>query len=613
MRPQASGSGPIQSTSCLTVTTASLSDRKPAPFLSKACHRLGPASSGKVSRFCVIHTSSIVKFVAKGRFGHMSHMADNDTFDLAVPQTQTWSYLEALNPLLTTNDPPSESEELLARAEIARAQQHLDIIQNAGVLKVQQILDSLKESRQKVDMFVQDHKRILSPLRHANLPSEVLAEIFCFIADGLRLNAVYNENGMWVIAQVCRYWRHLSLSLPSLWSRISIARDSVPSGVELLLSRSEGAMLDVRIDDLTSQLDDDGPFRAIFAVSHRWRVVHIHTLTREPPLLKIKGHVPLLEFVYLSQTPSSPFAYFSEAPLLKTIVIDSNLDHYSLATLQLPWSQIRECCLPSSLPLDHFNVLQSCPNIEVLQLISDYKHPDPFPMPADILMPKLQNLFIYIHNELLNHLILPSLACLILRYSQWDDQYIERLRRLLGWSSFCLGRLELEKCWDGDLICAVRILREVPFPNLTCLLLDCDMSSHSEFPGLLTVLTIGADSTQCILPRLQRLRMRSTGFLRTYMDKEDVGCVKECFLFLIAMVRSRCESETTSRLTCLELDLALTEASSLAGGLEPLLALRDQGLKLEMDSFYLYPQNGGLDNSELGRPASSNHLEGPYP
>ncbi|KAJ7157392.1 hypothetical protein C8R46DRAFT_860111, partial [Mycena filopes] len=61
------------------------------------------------------------------------------------------------------------------------------------------------------------HRAILSPVRR--VPPELLCEIFSLTVQN---DGDAPKQPPWYLGQVCGLWRHSALSLPSLWSSITI-------------------------------------------------------------------------------------------------------------------------------------------------------------------------------------------------------------------------------------------------------------------------------------------------------------------------------------------------------------------------------------------------------
>lgn len=548
---------------------------------------------------------------AKRRDCHVTLMI----LDVDSESTEDCTYAQALLPLLMTNDPPQPSEEVLVQTEVARGQQQLETL-DREISTLQATLYSLQGRRGRVKKFVDDHIRILSPLRRACLPPEIITEIFHYFADADHVTCNVSQ-GIWNLARVCRYWRNIAISSPSLWNHMVIDRTAVLPITQELVARSQGAALTISFTDqnlIDARKHEFQKALSVFMpVSPRWHSVTIDLRSSHHSVFSsIKGHLPVLKTLQFSRVPAPTFDCFSEAPLLEQVTIVSpSLVRRSLAALQFPWTQLRECSLPSSWSLDHLNVLKQCPNVKIVTLGYIMVGPShPQPSPGDMVrMPKLHTLRIAADNQVLRHLILPSLRSVtIQQYNCWNVESITRLKDCLERSS---PRLKVLKLRHSGLLApqasrATHIFRTVPLLHLTSLILVCDITSP-EVINLFSALTIptSENTTGIVLPCLTHMLVT---LLPSCPKLKSIDFIKSNFAALITLAQSRriSRADATSLLTFLRVDWQVNSTlQALVGALEPLVALRDQGLRLNVPGFYLYPA------VEFGRAApKGNLLEG---
>ncbi|KAJ7265979.1 hypothetical protein B0H12DRAFT_1011070, partial [Mycena haematopus] len=132
--------------------------------------------------------------------------------------------------LLTTNEPPEDSESTFIRSVISRTTARLasledQIYQVKEKLKhLEDELASLSNQHTQHKMILSQHKVILSPLRR--MPPELLSEIFSAtlptLSETWKNRKHYMDHSSWVLSHVSSRWRMLSLSTPPLWSSIVI-------------------------------------------------------------------------------------------------------------------------------------------------------------------------------------------------------------------------------------------------------------------------------------------------------------------------------------------------------------------------------------------------------
>ncbi|PBK89176.1 hypothetical protein ARMGADRAFT_333061 [Armillaria gallica] len=135
-----------------------------------------------------------------------------------------------LKALLSTNAPLLEAE----KTSFHKAKEDLPLVisdLDERIMQTQQLLHALMEERAQAAVDLRHAKAVLHPMRA--LPDDILCEIFIYntptwdeMAEAGRRLAFYDSldarSGPWVLAQICRNWRSVALSMPSLWSCISL-------------------------------------------------------------------------------------------------------------------------------------------------------------------------------------------------------------------------------------------------------------------------------------------------------------------------------------------------------------------------------------------------------
>ncbi|KAJ3508527.1 hypothetical protein NLJ89_g5706 [Agrocybe chaxingu] len=181
--------------------------------------------------------------------------------------------------------------------------------------------------------------RETSSFQLTDMSSEVLQLILIYATDpSPQLPAV---------AQVCRPWRTVSLSTPSLWAHISLdlrrktsRSKSFLSTLSTILARSEKALLDVRIavsDSRHPALD------TLVRHSNRWRTAVMHAPVGVISTLQgVRGRLACLETLKLTMgadcgtTEGMVYEMFQSAPRLRKVCICS--EHP--VSFVLPWAQL---------------------------------------------------------------------------------------------------------------------------------------------------------------------------------------------------------------------------------------------------------------------------------
>ncbi|KAJ7236067.1 hypothetical protein B0H12DRAFT_1027081, partial [Mycena haematopus] len=90
---------------------------------------------------------------------------------------------------------------------------------DASITEAEHLLAKLRSRREHSIEDIRRGRAILSVIRR--LPSDILGEIFPYtVPDYVPRNHRATDSSPWVYGRVCSRWRTLSLSLPTLWSRI---------------------------------------------------------------------------------------------------------------------------------------------------------------------------------------------------------------------------------------------------------------------------------------------------------------------------------------------------------------------------------------------------------
>lgn len=198
------------------------------------------------------------------------------------------------------------------------------------------------------------------------LPPEILFEVFDFVGPGPAILP---------LAQVCRWWRDVALSSPTLWSVIGACARLVP----LFIQRSLGSPLQVR--GLVARHDDrdfldclphleTAVHRVVsFEVDFRARV--------HEPFTSLTYAAPALERLYVIIPPHSVMS----TPQTLGVLFGGGMPSLRELVLErcLPWANclslsITSLTLINSIdlgPRDHLlSILKSCANVEVLTLLN---------------------------------------------------------------------------------------------------------------------------------------------------------------------------------------------------------------------------------------------------
>ncbi|KAL0570988.1 hypothetical protein V5O48_010973 [Marasmius crinis-equi] len=271
-----------------------------------------------------------------------------------------------------TNDAPSEFNlrtlqkqyKMIPRAKVAL---------NTLIGRLEAVLMVLKGRGRDLDRLLPAYKRALNPLRL--LPHEILVQIFGFCVDedvdiGDRMRNTHRGKDCpstldtrkcpWVLAQVCRRWRDLVISLAVLWTCIDVNwKENLSGGVldscmerrlSLALQRSRDRPLSVSWSQNSCQ---DKVLSIMCSRSYQWKKATIRAGIKGFKLLAPHcGLFPSLSTLYLhfdeddwgqpmQGSKDDTFSVFWDVPALSKLTLSGRLGSVVPRLLaHVPWKQI---------------------------------------------------------------------------------------------------------------------------------------------------------------------------------------------------------------------------------------------------------------------------------
>ncbi|KAJ7145111.1 hypothetical protein C8R43DRAFT_550701 [Mycena crocata] len=167
---------------------------------------------------------------------------------------------------------------------IARVEETISLVDHR-VAELKRALDELAVKRQELQNFVEDHRKVLAPIRI--LPVDILYAIFmqCVKRDW---SSGWNPLGdpEWLLSKICRHWRTVALSIPQIWSKIYVASGTyLPNNPVALspillrqLERSAQAPLALSLPRNVSLSSEVRSYilGTFFSLAHRWQNVRLH-------------------------------------------------------------------------------------------------------------------------------------------------------------------------------------------------------------------------------------------------------------------------------------------------------------------------------------------------
>ncbi|KAK0207910.1 hypothetical protein DFS33DRAFT_392173 [Desarmillaria ectypa] len=307
------------------------------------------------------------------------------------PQNKREPSHPRLKALLKSNTPPLEAEKTFFR----KAKEDLPLIVSdldERITQTQQLLHALMDERAQAAEDLRHAKIVLHPMR--TIPDDVLREIFRYstltwedmVESGRRLasyDSLDPRNGPWVLTQVCRNWRSVALSMPSLWNCISLdfnvyyrQRDR-PACVALQLGlhiqRACRSPLSIRIESMVD-IHTHNAFPIILSSMSQWRHLHIrapvatcHHLAQCKAFLESLEEVHIDGGVFPTSSQQTNLEIFQMAANLRRLNVVEHADLRS-HRLRLAWSQLTHLSINiySDMNFHHFKELT---RVEELRIV----------------------------------------------------------------------------------------------------------------------------------------------------------------------------------------------------------------------------------------------------
>ncbi|KAJ7635780.1 hypothetical protein DFH06DRAFT_1479075 [Mycena polygramma] len=375
---------------------------------------------------------------------------------------------------------------------------------------IYKILAQLVRKRDKTVDRICQYNVVFAPVRC--VPPELLCEIFALTLSG----GNEAERPPWYLGQICRSWRFLALTYPSLWNSITIPNSthSMVAMIETQLFRSANALLTVRWSQSASVRDsrpmDPHSRDAVLANCSRWGALRLNLedIPVDLEWLRPAGRLTALKKFDLTSTPRAelglkiPDILLGAANLVELYVSGQGLSHSSpeIVVRNVPWVQ-----------LTHFRGAYDTETLcHILAAASKLVHCavslqiDPGPR-TPIAAQCLRRLSIN-SAACLVHLTAPLLEELYIGYTLAPVVILHFLHR----SSCSLKTLILKNCaMTSDLITVLRSISA-----LTFLLLDDCRNANSDVVSLWEAMTI-TETPRDICPNLSSLVV---GFNRDYFS-----------------------------------------------------------------------------------------------
>ncbi|ESK93439.1 hypothetical protein Moror_1720 [Moniliophthora roreri MCA 2997] len=264
-------------------------------------------------------------------------------FDTTAMFMQTESHFKSV---LNTNYAASAAERGQIRELLIQPLEELARL-NTEISRLKSTLTYLLSHRERLQIFVNSHKALISPIRR--LPDEILSEIFLYCLPHDRNPTRSTGEAPLLLTLVCERWREVALSTARLWTALHIYLPPRPQKYEQTFSQ----LLERRSMGMKTWFSRSGSLPVSFSL-----VVGLSRENRQGQTMYKSILDTLFEFRkrwgdVMLRVPSAILTSIEETvkpeevPLLKTLVVD-----YDIASRQLlidgsqDGTQLEERALP---------------------------------------------------------------------------------------------------------------------------------------------------------------------------------------------------------------------------------------------------------------------------
>ncbi|KAJ7629757.1 hypothetical protein DFH06DRAFT_1225349 [Mycena polygramma] len=278
------------------------------------------------------------------------------------------------------------------------------------------------------------------------LPNEVASEIFIrILPPHPHFPPLVGSHSPTLLTQICRQWRDIALSIPTLWSFISTYRDQhVDPGhfkahICRWLERSRSYPLHLRLGRL--ERADNDLVEAF--ISHRARWEYLVFRRKKMDLDVFGGPMPLLRHLDLvvDKRPVDSFS-LREVPLLRIVTLNG----LAASRIILPWAQLTSLTLLDVYPSEFVPILVQTLNLVRCELGVYFLGPNHPGARPDITLGYLQTLVLthsggHPEADLLSAFVIPTLRALKIPEDFLSPSPIDSLTAFISKSGCRLEKL----------------------------------------------------------------------------------------------------------------------------------------------------------------------------
>jgi hypothetical protein len=475
-----------------------------------------------------------------------------------------------------------DSEVALARTMVSKGKKELT--------ELRAKLVELQSQEKLLEKFIADHERIVFSIN--KLPPEILSLIFlCTLSSDLTaIPKPVKTESPWLVSQVCRLWREVSLSCQMLWSFpiIQPFPNQSPSQFNLHLARAGNTQLHPILSGSARRdlLHLSRLMTSITACSERWVSLFLAmnwTLLRDQ-FAGLKGRVGQLKDLHIEGLWQGGGTALAEGQRLTAFAIAPSLRRLTVmhvcepaVSLVIPWHQLTEYRAFGNAH-EHLSVLHLCTNLVSAHLTFPTGAPIVDSTPVMVRLPHL----VYLHvgdSDFLRILSLPMLQDIVVQKMAPEDDALLPLLALTRREHPPLSSISLV---HSVLVTPtlVSILQENP--TVKMLRIHIRRGDTQAADELIARLTISPNHFACFAPNLRTLEFIGRGSFNQQ--------------HFVDMVQSRWECTAAhDDCPCLAIErviIRMTPKSTLSPNtVQRLRELEKEGLYLTIDSFSFFSED----------------------
>ncbi|KAJ7157359.1 hypothetical protein C8R46DRAFT_1114249 [Mycena filopes] len=289
------------------------------------------------------------------------------------------------------------------------------------------------------------------------LPVELLRQIFAMSVptreEAIELGRMSFVDSPWCLTLVSHQWRVIALSMPSLWSSITIAIEpSTPAWTNYPLGLARAQIVrsgtsPLQVFFISKEVPGHHSqklFAAIVPSCNRWQTLQLDSVWPLPHIVSIRDRIPLLQEVFVCIDNPLGSAFRSAPRLRVARIVNPRAPEGSqraeILEIILPWPQLSifETSYDDRRQFDGFLL---APNLVECQIVVYHPMATPFglwvplpppwhPPPQPVVFPNLTKLTLDAPGIHLDALVLPALEALVIRtFSSEFDRVVHMLTR----------------------------------------------------------------------------------------------------------------------------------------------------------------------------------------